>query len=323
MSHRRRLAFAGSPAFAATVLQALDDAGFPIARVYTQPDRPSGRGRTIRSSAVKRLATERGIPIRAPRSMRHSEEVSALSALDVDVLVVAAYGLLLPQSILDVPRNGCINVHASLLPRWRGAAPIERALIAGDVQTGVSIMRMDAGLDTGPVLRTATLPLPSYAVGDEVSRALASLGATTLIETLERLESIEPRPQPDHGATYAPKLSSVDSRLDFGEPAAALARRICALNSRQPAAALLDGERIRLLKAVPRAEPVGTAVPGTIVATTREGIDVACGGSTVLRVTELQLPGKKPVAADALVRGHGKSFAPGARWQSLPDAERR
>jgi methionyl-tRNA formyltransferase len=183
-------------------------------------------------------------------------------------------------------------------------------------------MQMDAGLDTGPVLLRARLPLEPFSIGDEVTDALASLGATTLIDALDRLPTLYPEPQTDRDATYAPKLTPRDSRLDFAECADALARRICALNSRQPAAAILGGERIRMLRARPAPER-GDSATGTIVATSRAGIDVACGDGTVLRVTELQLPGKNPTPAEALLRGYGALFARGARWQPLPDAASR
>jgi methionyl-tRNA formyltransferase len=318
-----RVVVAGAPPVAAPVVRGLVTAGYTIPSVYTQPDRPVGRGRRTRPSAVKVAALELGLSTRTPRTLRDPAEVSAISELAADVLVVAAYGLLLPQAVLDTPRLGCINVHASLLPRWRGAAPIERALIAGDSQTGISIMQMDAGLDTGPVLLRASLPLEPYSIGDEVTDTLASLGASTLIDALDRLPMLNPEPQTDRGVTYAPKLTPRDSRLDFAERADALARRICALNSRQPAAAMLGGERIRMLRARPAPEQLESTDCGTIVTTSRAGIDVACGDGTVLRVTELQLPGKKPAPAEALLRGYGALFARGARWQPLPDGAGR
>jgi len=297
----RRLAFAGTPTFAATVLAALVER-YPVVAVYSQPARPAGRGRKIVVSPVEVFAREQGIPVRTPVSLQG--ESTTLRSLDVDVLVVAAYGKLLTRAILDIPRYGCINVHASLLPRWRGAAPVERAMIAGDDVTGISIMQMDEGLDTGPVLCQATCPIFADDIGDDVHDRLAALGAKTLVDCLAQLPTVARRAQSNDGATYAPKLTPADSKIDWGHPAKLIAAQIRALNSRQPATCWVDGERVRLLFAEAVARQ-SMAKPGTIIVADRTHIVVACGvGAARITRVALSRGAGKPMDIAALRNGH-------------------
>jgi len=322
---KRRLAFAGSPALAAEVLDGLLAAGFHMLRAYTQPDRPVGRGRRTQPCPVKALAIARDIEVRTPRSLAATEATDALRALDLDALVVVAYGVLLPKAILELPRHGCINVHASLLPRWRGAAPVERALMAGDTRTGVTLMQMDEGLDTGPMLKRIVYPIRPGDTGDLVRDALVGLAIPALIDCLDHLEHLTAQPQPAVGVTYAKKLRPGEARIDWRRDAAALARHVRALNSRMPAFAPLGATRIRVLDAQPIATdaPAHPGEPGEIVRVAPEGIDVACGDATRLRVTALQLPGKKPVAVRAALQGYRNLFAEGRRWEPDADVTRR
>jgi methionyl-tRNA formyltransferase len=303
-----RLGFAGTPQFAATILCALVEI-FPVAVVFCQPPRPAGRGRKVRRSPVETLAQQRGIEIRTPSSLR--AEASRLATLNLDVLVVAAYGKLLPQDILRVPRFGCINVHASLLPRWRGAAPIERAMLAGDAETGISIMQMDTGLDTGPLLLQAHCPIFANDIGDTLHDRLAELGARTLIDCLTRLPNLIARDQPSEGVTYASKLTPADSEIDWSRPARSIAVQIRALNSRQPAICMVGDERLRLMFAEPLDEPTSQR-PGTIVALDRSGAVVACGAGAV-RISRLALSrGQgRPMDIASLINGYPGLLHPG------------
>ncbi len=320
-----RLGFAGTPEFAAQILRGLIDAGCPPVQVWSQPDRPSGRGRKTRPSPVSALAMEQCIALHKPASLRNSAEVAALASLQLDALIVAAYGLILPPPILSTPRFGCINVHASLLPRWRGAAPIERALMAGDTETGVSIMQMDAGVDTGPVFLRRATPITPDDTGDSLHERLATLGSEALLAVLPELGHLQAEPQPDTGITHAAKLSAEDSRLDFNRPAETLALQIRALNSRQPALAWLGNERIRLLFAVATPDTSvssGSAhrpEPGTIVAADRDGL-LVCTGTGLLRVTRLQLSrGKgRPLSVAEALNGYGDLLKAGQRLQPVP-----
>jgi methionyl-tRNA formyltransferase len=298
---RLRLGFAGTPEFAAVILGALLDR-HDVAVVYCQPPRPTGRGRKVASSAVETLARSHGLTVRTPRSLRG--EAAALASDQIDALVVAAYGLMLPPGVLATPRYGCINVHASLLPRWRGAAPIERAIMAGDRVTGVSIMQMDAGLDTGPVFTCVECTIEATDTGDSLHDRLAVLGANALLECLERLGSIVAKAQPDAGVTYAEKLAPIDSMIRWDAPAVELANRIRALNSRQPAFCFVGDERVRLLFAESLNEH-SEAPPGTVVALNRSALVVACG-SGQLRITRLALTrGKgKPMDVASLLNGY-------------------
>ncbi|WP_439817384.1 methionyl-tRNA formyltransferase [Zavarzinia sp. CC-PAN008] len=293
-----RLAFMGTPEFSVPVFDALHAAGHEIACVYSQPPRPAGRGRQLRPSAVHARAEALGIPVRTPLRLRDPADQAAFAALDLDVAVVVAYGLILPRAILDAPRLGCVNVHASLLPRWRGAAPIQRAIMAGDAETGVTIMQMDAGLDTGPMLLHEAVPITDATTGGSLHDALAALGATLIVPALAGLAdgSLQPQVQPDAGVTYAAKLTTEDERLDWRRPAAELAAQVRALSPRPGAFATLDGERLR----VSGAESLdGDGAPG---ATLDDRLTVACGRGA-LRLTLVQAPGKRLMDAADFLRG--------------------
>ena len=310
----RRIVFAGSPEFAVVQLDALQAAGAPLVGVLSQPDRPAGRKRRLQPTPVKARALELGLPVQTPASLRREEGRAALAALEPDLLVVAAYGLILPTAVLALPRFGCLNVHASLLPRWRGAAPVERAIMAGDAETGVCIMAMDEGLDTGAVLHRRAQPIDDAVTGGELEAALAALGAEALLEVLADLDAHPPVPQPGDGVTYADKLSREDAAVDFGDTAVALARRVRALNPRLPVTVTTeDGTRLRLLRA--RAgDGAPDAEPGTVLAIEQGALHVATGAGT-LAIHELQrVGGKGTVLAGAdLVNALRSSVAIGTR----------
>lgn len=304
-----RLGFAGTPEFAARILRALLAAGRVPAVVYTQPDRQAGRRRRLTAGPVKVLAEHHDLPLRQPQSLRSAEETAALKAADLDVFVVAAYGLILPPAVLSAPRLGCINVHASLLPRWRGAAPVERAIMAGDRETGVSIMHMEQGLDTGPVYLQRRLAVTADLDGPALETRLADLGAEALLECLNRLPDLPPQPQPAEGVTYAAKLTRSDAAIDWTLPAVVIERQIRALRGRMPALTLAGSERLMLLAAQADSSPVAAAA-GTIVAARPDGIRVASGQGT-LTILQAQLAGRRPATAAELLRGHGARFARG------------
>lgn len=306
------LGFAGTPGFAVRILQALIDSEHAVRVVFTQPDRPGGRGRRLVASPVRTLAEANGLTVRTPAGI--GAELSCVEGLDV--LVVAAYGLLLPQALLNAPRRGCINVHASLLPRWRGAAPVERAIMAGDKLTGVSIMQMDAGLDTGPVLMSRSLPLRETDTGVSLTASLAELGADALLECLERLDALEPVPQDNARATFAPKLTGADAVIDWRCAAASIARQVRALAHRQTAYATFGDERLRVLEAqaVGLQEQGAVPLPGT-VSKTRGGVTVACGeGALLLQTVQLSRGSGRPMPARDAANGYPQIFASGARF---------
>jgi methionyl-tRNA formyltransferase len=295
---RLRLAFMGTPEFARTGLAALIAAGHDIACVYSQPPRPAGRGQRPRPSPVQALAEERGLPVRTPVNLREAAEQAHFAGLGLDAAVVAAYGLILPPAILEAPRRGCLNIHASLLPRWRGAAPIQRAILAGDRETGITIMQMDEGLDTGPMLLAERLPISPSDTGGSLHDRLAALGARLIVAALEQLAAgrLTPTPQPASGATYAAKLRREDGRLDWREPAGDLARRVRALTPRPGAWCELVGERIKILAA----EAVGAeGPPGRVL---DDQFTIACGAGG-LRLLTVQRPGKAPLGAAEFLRG--------------------
>ena len=292
-----RIVFAGTPAFAVPSLRAACARGEVVA-VYTQPDRPAGRGRGVQASPVKLEATERGIPVLQPDSLRNLLARDTLRALKPDLMVVVAYGLLLPPKILDIPALGCWNVHASLLPRWRGAAPIQRAIEAGDAETGVCLMQMEKGLDTGPVLLSQALAIGDEETGGQLHDRLSELGAQVLSDGLGLLRAgMRPvaRPQPELGVTYAHKLDKAEARLDWVQPAEVLARKVRAFNPWPVAEATLGGERLRIHGAL--ALPLAhAAVPGSVLAAGRDGLDVACGEGA-LRIRVLQRDGGRAITA--------------------------
>ena len=299
-----RLVFAGTPQFAATHLHALRTHGHDVVLVLTQPDRPSGRGLRSTLGAVKKEAIEAGIEILQPSSLKDPELQTKLSTVHADAWIVVAYGLILPEMILRAPRLGCLNVHASLLPRWRGAAPIQRAIMAGDRKTGISIMRMDEGLDTGPVLAQRAVPILPDDTAASVHDRLADLGAETLLEVLNRLAlgTVSAQPQASGGVLYAKKISRDDQVVDWSQSAAVVARKIQALNPSPGAYTHLGHETIKLWRAL--AHDWQTAQPpGTILEITPEGIHVACGDG-VLIVAELQRAGGKRLSSGDFARGH-------------------
>ncbi|WP_300616061.1 methionyl-tRNA formyltransferase [Dokdonella sp.] len=292
-----RLVFAGTPDFAVPCLRACLASGAEVVAAYTQPDRPAGRGRRLAPSPVKQAALAAGIAVEQPETLRDEAARARLAAYAPDLIVVVAYGLILPKSVLAIPRLGCWNVHASLLPRWRGAAPIQRAILAGDAETGVDLMQMEAGLDTGPVLLEKRTAIAADDTGGTLHDRLAALGADVLAEGLSavlRGETLAAAPQPAEGVTYAHKLDKAEAKLDWSDSAAALARKVRAFDPWPVAEAEIHGERVRLWSAEAVVETT-SAAPGTLVATHRDAIDVATGDG-LLRIRELQRDGGRRVA---------------------------
>lgn len=291
-----RIVFMGTPDFAVPTLDALADAGHDIAAVYTQPPRPGGRrGRALTPSPVHHRAAARGIAVRTPARLRAAEDQAAFAALDADVAVVAAYGLILPPPVLAAPRLGCLNVHASLLPRWRGAAPIQRAILAGDTETGVAIMQMEAGLDTGPVRLTGRTPIGDKDAG-ALTAELAAMGARLMVRVLADIAAFPPAPQPDAGVTYAAKIAKDEARLDFTLPAAAVLRQVRAFAPAPGAFFELAGERIKLLDA---AMVAGSGAAGTVI---DDMLTIACGEGAI-RPLRVQRAGRGAMDAGELLRG--------------------
>jgi methionyl-tRNA formyltransferase len=292
--------FAGTPDFALPSLDAIAASRHRITAVFTQPDRPSGRGRHLAASPVKQRALALGLPLRQPATLKDGDAGREIAAFAPDVMVVVAYGLLLPPEILELPRFGCLNVHASLLPRWRGAAPIARAILAGDAETGVCIMRMEAGLDTGPVMLARATAIGAHETAGELEYRLARMGGAALVEALDELAAGRPSfaPQDASRATYAAKLSKAEARLDWREDAAALARRVRALNPRPVAETTLEGAQLRIHEAEAVAAAPGR-VPGTILAAGADGI-VVMTGDAALALRRVQLPGRRAVSAGEL-----------------------
>ena len=290
-----RLAFMGSPEFAVPALRALHGAGHEIAAVYSQPPRPAGRGNHLTPCPVHAAAVLLGLPVRTPERLRRSrDDQAAFAALGLDAAVVAAYGLILPQEMLDAPRRGCLNIHASLLPRWRGAGPIQAAVLAGDAETGVTIMQMDAGLDTGAMLLRQAVPIGPRTTAANLHDTLGALGARLAVQALA--DPPAPVPQPAEGATYAPKLSRADGRLDWTQQAEVLDRRVRGLTPWPGTWAMLGGEVLKVLEAAPEA---GSGPPGT---TLDPALLVACGAGA-LRLLRVQRPGRGPMDSAALLRG--------------------
>lgn len=296
MADRLRLVFAGTPDFAVPCLQACLRSDGDVVAVYTQPDRPSGRGRQLAASPVKQAAVAAGIPVLQPETLRDPEAQAHLAALRPDLLVVVAYGLILPRKVLALPRLGCWNVHASLLPRWRGAAPIQRALLAGDRETGVGLMQMEAGLDTGPVLLERRTPIAADDTGGSLHDRLAALGAELLAAGLARLgagPALVATAQPEDGVTYAHKLDKAEARLDWQRPAIELERTVRAFDPWPVAEAEIGGERLRIWSAQARPGRAD-AVPGQVLAAAADGLDIACGEGT-LRILDVQRAGGRRI----------------------------
>ena len=312
-----RVGFAGTPPFAATILSEILDAGFDVALVVSRPDAAQGRGLKHAPSAVKALAVSRGLKVVQPPTLRDEATRSQLTADFLDVLVVAAYGLILPRSLLDWPRHGCINVHASLLPRWRGAAPIQWALLEGDTETGVSIMRMDAGLDTGALILVEPVPISPRETAGTLGGKLAAQGAKCVVTVLKQLREdgyAGEHPQSASGVSYAPKIRRGEETIDWTASATAIDRRIRAFDPSPGAATRLDAEPVKIW----RAEPAGGrfGAPGTVVRATPEGIVVACGEGALV-VLELQRAGGKRLSAAAFLAGH--RLLPGTRFGPIRD----
>ena len=323
-----RVIFAGTPEFARVALAHLHEAGFDIPLVLTQPDRPAGRGMKLQASAVKQWAQAQQIPVAQPRSLRldgkYPEDAAAVrTAIETaraDVMVVAAYGLILPQWVLDLPRLGCLNIHGSVLPRWRGAAPIHRAIEAGDAETGVTIMQMDAGLDTGDMLLVQTLPIGPQDTTESLHDALAALGAQLIVQALQQAQTgaLQGLAQAGEGICYAHKIDKREAALDWTQPASTLARRVRAFNPFPVASSVLGGETIKFWRVQALPPHSRAAQPGEVIAVSAEGVDIATA-SGVLRATRLQKAGGKPLeAADFL---HGFALHPGQIFAAANDTD--
>ena len=309
-----RVVFAGTPPFAARSLEALVAAGHEVPLVLTQPDRPAGRGLRPASSAVAQAAERHGIPLQKPASLKQGEAAAQLQSVGADVMVVAAYGLLLPPSVLAIPRRGCLNVHASLLPRWRGAAPIQRALLAGDSLTGISIMQMDAGLDTGAVLLERPHPIGSRDTTGSLTEALSILGAEAIVAALGALDSLVPREQSNENATYAPKIMKAEARIDWTQANVAIDRAVRAFDPTPGAETTFIGATLKIREA----EPVeGEGECGEVIECSASRLVIACGKGA-LAILSVQRPGGKKLGIADFLRG--VRVARGARMESAPSA---
>jgi methionyl-tRNA formyltransferase len=304
-----RIIFAGTPDFAARHLQALINSEHQIVGVYSQPDRPAGRGKKLKASEVKALALEHELPVFQPQSLKTDEALEELNSLNADIMIVVAYGLILPKAILDAPRLGCLNVHGSILPRWRGAAPIQRAIWAGDQQTGVTIMQMDEGLDTGDMLHISRCPIDNTETSASLYTKLAELGPDALIDTINRLANgeITPEPQNDTDANYAKKLSKDEANIDWSMDAEQIERNIRAFNPWPVCFTQMSGNTVKIYQANV-VEQSGAS--GTVLASDKNGIVVACG-KHALSISELQPQGKKPMAINDFLNGRSDWVTPG------------
>ena len=298
------IVFAGTPEFSVPVLRSLLVSKHTVVAVYTQPDRPSGRGRRTQESPVKRLALEADIPVFQPPTLKTADAQTALQALQPDLMVVVAYGLILPPTVLRTPRLGCVNLHASLLPRWRGAAPIQRAILAGDAETGVCLMQMEAGLDTGPLLACRQCEIGKTETGSQLHDRLAQLGADLLMDNLDALElgTLKSQPQDAAGATYARKLEKSEAVIDWSGTARDIGLKVRAFNAWPVAETRFLGRQLRIWEALPLTGETGLA-PGTVISAGREGIKVACGKGQLL-VSKVQLPGARAVSAADFVNAN-------------------
>lgn len=308
-----RIVFAGTPEFAAQHLQALIDAGREVIAVYTQPDRPAGRGQKLMPGPVKQLALEHGIPVHQPQTLRDPDAQAELASLQADLMIVVAYGLILPQAVLDMPRLGCINSHASLLPRWRGAAPIQRAVEAGDAESGVTVMQMEAGLDTGPMLLKVSTPIAADDTGGSLHDRLATLGSSAVVAAVAALEAgtLVGEVQDDSLATYAHKLNKDEARLDWTRPAVELERLVRAFHPWPICHSVLDGAAVKVYAAELAS---GQGAPGQIIDAGKDGLEVACGAGS-LRLTRIQLAGGKPLAFSDLFNSRREQFTPGKAFE--------
>ncbi|MCY4044868.1 MAG: methionyl-tRNA formyltransferase [Cellvibrionales bacterium] len=315
MTYSLSIVFAGTPDFSADQLNALIQHQWDISAVYCQPDRPKGRGKKLLPPPTKALALEHNLPVYQPLNFRSQEAIDELAALKPDVMVVVAYGLLLPESVLSIPTYGCINVHASSLPRWRGAAPIERAIEAGDTETGVTIMQMDKGLDTGDMLLHESLPITSKTTGDSLRAAMSTLGADLLIKTLEHIASqqLKPIKQDDSLATYAKKIVKPETGIDWQQSCHAIDQKIRAFNSHYVCFTVLDNQRIKIWEAQPMDSP-SSGEPGEILSIDKNGIVVACGEGQ-LSIQKIQLPGGKAINIQALLNGNKHLLTQGCRFE--------
>ncbi len=300
-----KIVFAGSPDFAIPSLKSLIESRHRVAGVLTQPDRPAGRGRKLRPSPVKAFATEFGLDVMQPESLSDDAVQERLRSIGPDLMVIVAYGLLLPPPVLDIPRAGCVNVHASILPRWRGASPIQAAILAGDPTSGVSIMRMEKGLDTGPIYATGEISIGENETAGELQDRLAAAGARLLMDALEGIldESSVPRPQDDARATYAGRIDKTDARIDWHKAAIEIDRGIRAYHPWPAAETSLDGTRLRCWAALPDRDATGDGAPGEVIGVGRGTIDVQTG-SGVLRLTEVQLAGRQRMSAGDFANGY-------------------
>ena len=313
-----RVIFMGTPDFSVPVLDALHAAGHDIACVYCQPPRPAGRGKKLTPSATKQVAEAHNIPVYQPASLKNEEAQQELAALKPDVMVVVAYGLLLPKAVLDIPARGCINVHGSILPRWRGAAPIQRSIWAGDKETGVTIMQMDEGLDTGAMLHIARLPITDSDTSATLYSKLADIGPQALVDVLDDFDSLKAQPQQEDSATYAKKLSKEEAFLNWQEPAEQLSRNIRALNPWPVCWSQVNGKNIKVWQASVSEHAVASKAPGTILAADKSGIVVATSDKA-LCIEQLQLPGKKPMAIQDVLNGYQEWFAVGSVLPCEPE----
>ena len=302
MAHR--LVFAGSSAFAVPTLEGMAAADADLVAVVTQPDRPAGRRRRLTPTPVAECAGRLGLPLWKPDTLKTPEALETLAGYEPDLLVVVDFGMLLPAAVLDLPRLGCVNGHASLLPRWRGAAPIERAVLAGDAETGITVMQMDEGLDTGPILAMEATPIGPGETAGEVRERMAELCATVLVRALPDILAgrVEARPQPEDGACYAKRLTTAEAAIDWTSTAAEIARAVRAFNPRPGAHTMLEDLRLKILRGHALRGRQGAA-PGTVLAASADGIDVATGEG-LLRIEQLQAPGKRPMTARDFLNGH-------------------
>ncbi|WP_067515844.1 methionyl-tRNA formyltransferase [Endozoicomonas ascidiicola] len=306
-----RIVFAGTPEFASAHLQAILNTHHEVIGVYSQPDRPAGRGQKLMPSPVKKLALEHNIPVYQPKSLRNEEAQQELSSLNADLMVVVAYGLILPQVVLDTPKLGCINVHGSILPRWRGAAPIQRAIEAGDTESGVTIMQMDAGLDTGDMLLKAFCPIHANDTSANLHDRLIEVGQPALVEALDKIAAgqLQPEKQDDALANYAHKMSKEEAKLNWQSASVTLDRQIRAFNPWPVATTVLDDTNIRVWEAEPLSES-SDQTPGTLIKAHKDGLDIACSEGT-LRIKKLQLAGSRAMTVQELLNSKKEMFSAG------------